>query len=349
MKNKIFALIFSTSFLVACIPENDDQLIQKNELPPASENIPQNSNDPELVSGIESSHPISLQALSEKEFNGSELKLEEVLNDNQIYTRHRISYKSGAFKISGIINIPKGEGPFPALILNHGHIDTSIYTNGRGLKREQDYFARNGYIVLHPDYRNHAFSDKDSRDTVAVRLGYIEDAINAIHALKNSTLPNLNKEKIGMLGHSMGGGVTLGAIALQPGLVQAAVLYAPVTGDMRDSYERWMSSRVEEVQKIKELYGSPEQKPEFWEAISSEKLFDQIVAPVRIFHGTADKDVPLEWSENTLKLHKEAGVETELTIYQNAPHEFISDWANFMEECKKFFDQNLKSDMNDFR
>jgi hypothetical protein len=29
------------------------------------------------------------------------------------------------------------------VILNHGYIDPAIYTNGRGLKREQDYLARN--------------------------------------------------------------------------------------------------------------------------------------------------------------------------------------------------------------
>lgn len=40
------------------------------------------------------------------------------------------------------MNIPKGDGSYPLVILNHGHIDTDIYTLGRGLKREQDYLAR---------------------------------------------------------------------------------------------------------------------------------------------------------------------------------------------------------------
>jgi hypothetical protein len=33
------------------------------------------------------------------------------------------------------MNIPKWEGDFPLLILNHGYLDTRVYTNGRGLKR----------------------------------------------------------------------------------------------------------------------------------------------------------------------------------------------------------------------
>lgn len=287
-------------------------------------------------------HPLSLEALARKEFNGSELKLGKVLAQTATYKRYYITYKSGDLIISGIMNVPTGDGPFPALILNHGHIDTAIYTNGRGLKREQDYFAKNGYIVLHTDYRNHAESGKDSRDDLAVRLGYIEDSINAVYALKNSDLPTLNKEKIGMLGHSMGGGVTLGVLVTKPELVQAAILYAPVKGDMRSSYERWISRRPEAAKKISDLYGDPTKSPDFWESISSETFFSRIKSPVHIFHGTKDDSVPLEWSEHTEQLLQDAGKDVTLTIYENEPHEFIKKWPEFMASSKTFFDTYLK-------
>lgn len=332
-----------TSLITGCSPElepgnNNQHAVSTNEnstviVPePVSEN--KNSNT--------SPYPLSLQALSQKEFNGSELKLGKVLAETSTYTRHYITYKSGELTISGILNVPKGVGPFPALILNHGHIDTAIYTNGRGLKREQDYFARNGYIVLHPDYRNHADSGKDTRDELAVRLSYIEDSVNAVYALKRSGLPSLDAENIGMLGHSMGGGVTLGALVVQPELVKAAVLYAPVTGNMRNSYERWMSRRPETAEKISKLYGDPDQSPDFWDGISSEKMFGSIQAPIHIFHGTADDSVPLEWSQRTEQLLKDAGRQVTFTIYENAPHEFSRDWSNFMESSKDFFDGYLK-------
>src|SRR3989338_4121372 len=94
-------------------------------------------------------HPVSIPALMKKEFDGRELKLVRILDENEVYTRHYITYKSGDLTISGILNIPKGQGPFPLLVLNHGYIDPEIYTNGRGLKREQDYLARHGYAVIH--------------------------------------------------------------------------------------------------------------------------------------------------------------------------------------------------------
>ena len=61
--------------------------------------------------------------------------------------------------MSGVLIRPKGRGPFPAIVLNHGYIEPSIYVTGQGLAREQDALARAGFVVLHTDYRGHAASD----------------------------------------------------------------------------------------------------------------------------------------------------------------------------------------------
>ena len=74
----------------------------------------------------------SLPALFDKEFDGRDLTLGDVLAKTAEYTRYYITYKSGELTISGIMNVPNGDGPFPVLILNHGHIDTAVYTNSRG-------------------------------------------------------------------------------------------------------------------------------------------------------------------------------------------------------------------------
>ncbi|MGH3588285.1 MAG: alpha/beta hydrolase family protein, partial [Pseudonocardia sp.] len=152
-------------------------------------------------------NPVSLPALMQKKYDGRALRLGEVIVQTDAYTQRFATFKSGALTISGIMNVPSGEGRFPVLVLAHGYIDPDIYVNGQGLRREQDWLARAGFAVLHVDYRGHASSD-DGRDTEErLRLGYTEDVINAVHAIRKSRLPFLDKERVGLLGRSMGGGV----------------------------------------------------------------------------------------------------------------------------------------------
>lgn len=288
--------------------------------------------------------PVSLPALMEKEFNGRDFTLGEVLDENGWYTRYHITYTSGDLTVSGIMNIPKGtppEGGFLVAFLNHGHIDTSVYTNGRGLRREQDSLARQGFAVVHSDYRNHAQSDDDPDAEANVRIGYIEDVINAVIALREADIPSVNAERVGMLGHSMGGGITQAIMVVKPDLIDAAVLYAPVSSDVVDSYDRWLSRDSENVERIRERHGLPEENPTFWEQLSPRTYFDRVTAPAIIFHGTADESCDLAWSYETRDLLRAAGKNVELVEYADEPHEFIHAHADFMEKTAAFFEEHL--------
>jgi len=287
----------------------------------------------------------SLANLVSRDYNGRDLKLIKILAANKEYTRYLITYKSDDLTISGIMNLPKGEGPFPVLILNHGFIDPRIYTNGRGLKREQDYLARRGYIVIHPDYRNHAFSSKDPDDLAGFRLGYVIDAINCVMAVKNSGKKYFNKEKIGLLGHSMGGGVVINILVVRPELAAAAVLFAPTSADYRDNFTRWLWRRKhhpEIAEKIIKQYGSPEANPQFWAGLSAVNYLDKVKTPVLINHGTADESVPIEWSERLNDNLKAKGKEVTFYQYPGERHEFGPAWPLVMQRTVTFFDKYLK-------
>lgn len=289
-------------------------------------------------------HPVSLPALMEKKYDGRDLKLGLVLADNETYTRYYITYKSGELTISGIMNIPKGAGPFPLLVLAHGYIDPAVYTNGRGLKREQDYLARHGFAVIHPDYRNHADSDDELDPELTMRLGYTEDVINAILAVRTAKLPAVNAENVGMLGHSMGGGVAQNVMVVRPDLVKAFVLFAPVSRNVEENFKRWTERRPKTADRIVELYGSFEANPVFWNNLSPKNFFEHIAAPVLIHHGTADDSVPVEWSE---RLHAElqtAEKNSTLYVYPGEPHEFAGAWTEVMQKTLGFFALQLEND-----
>ena len=298
---------------------------------------------------------VSLKALINKDFDGRDLKLVKVLARENAYTRYYITYKSGELTISGIMNVPKGKGPFPVIITNHGHINTKVYTNGRGLKREQDYLVKNGYVVLHPDYRNHNGSSKDPDNEFRLYTGYTEDVINAVYAVKRSKYAFIDKNNIGMLGHSMGGGIALNIMAVKPGLVKAFVLFAPTSIDYKDNFDRWIARRLPEQEsrtpakygtppvrhKIIEKYGTPDSDPSFWDSLSVRSYLGNISDPVMIHHGTADSSVPLAWSQKLDAALKSADKESTLYIYNGEPHEFIKSWPLVMKRSADFFNRYL--------
>ncbi|HEU4491193.1 MAG TPA: prolyl oligopeptidase family serine peptidase [Jiangellales bacterium] len=289
-------------------------------------------------------HPVSMEALAQASYDGGDLQVGEVLDRNNAYTRYFVTYRSSGLRVSGVMNVPAGDGPFPSLVLNHGYIDPAVYTNGRGLRREQDYLARAGFVVLHTDYRNHAQSDDDSGNDLRLRLGYAEDAINAVLALRGSGLPYVDGGRIGMLGRSMGGGVTYQALVAQPGLVDAAVVYAPVSSDAVDNFDRWTRGQAERralADEVVAAYGAPEDAPEFWREVSPRTYFDRVTEPVLIHHGTADESCPIAWSEETYEAMVAAGVDAELLVYDGEPHAFEAAWPLSMERTVAFFREHL--------
>lgn len=280
-----------------------------------------------------------------KKFDGRLLRVGRVLDRTDAYTRHFVTYKSGKLTISGIMNVPAGDGPFPVLVLNHGYIDPAIYTNGRGLRREQDYLARRGYVVLHTDYRNHAQSDDDPRSELNLRLGYTEDVINAVLAIKSSSLRYLDRERVGLLGRSMGGGVTLNALVVKPGLVDAAVVFAPVSSDAVDNFNRWTrgpSDRAGVGGRIIAAYVSPERNPAFWRNLSAVNFFDRVSEPLLVHHGTEDESCPIEWSETTVSALRRAGKDARLFTYPGEPHAFGAAWTTSMRRTVAFLDRHLR-------
>jgi dipeptidyl aminopeptidase/acylaminoacyl peptidase len=288
-------------------------------------------------------HPVSIEALIRQKYDGSGLQLGAVQERNDQYTRYFVTYLSAGLTISGIMNVPVGDGPFPVLVLNHGYIDPDVYTNGRGLRREQDYLARRGYAVLHTDYRGHAQSDDDPDAELELRLGYTEDVVNAVLAIKSSELPYLDDERIGLLGRSMGGGITFNTLVARPGLVDAAVVYAPVSSNTADNFNRWTRADTAQAAQIIAAYGSPEGNPDFWQAVSPATYFDRITEPILVHHGTADESCPIAWSVATVSALKALGKDAELLTYEGEPHAFEAAWADSMATTVAFFERHLSA------
>jgi dipeptidyl aminopeptidase/acylaminoacyl peptidase len=280
----------------------------------------------------------------QREYDGRDLRLRRDLASTESYRQYRVTYRSGDLRISGVLNVPRGSGPFPALVLAHGYIDPDIYVNGQGMRREEDWLARRGFVTLHVDYRNHAGSDRDPAAETRLRLGYTEDVINAVHALRGWDGP-VDDDRIGLVGRSMGGGVIYNVLTVQPGLVDAAVVFAPVSSHAADNFNRWIRrdpGRSGLARRILDRYGEPADNPEFWRNASPRTFFDRVNEPILIHHGTSDDSCPIRWSRRTAAALERAGADVTLRIYRGEEHAFGPRWPDAMRNTARFLRRHLE-------
>src|SRR5690554_3239801 len=161
-------------------------------------------------------HP-TLHTLVEMELGSTALELGEQVEKNEAFTTTAVTYDSGEETVTGALSVPTSDGPHPAIVLVHGVVDPDVYQPGSGLVREQLYFANAGYIVLSTDLRN-STAAPDSAEALGVDLGSTLDAINAVRALRASSLASLDDRRVAILGHSLGGLLTLNTIVTRPEL-----------------------------------------------------------------------------------------------------------------------------------
>ena len=282
----------------------------------------------------------TIPAAIAQEYDGRDLRIVKDLGGNSAYTRHAITYKSGDLTITGIMNKPRGKGPFPVVVLAHGYIDPKVYVTGQGFRREQDWLARNGYIALHVDYRNHAGSDKDPDNDLSMRMGYAEDVINAGLAVRNSTLPFIDNDRLALLGRSMGGGVAFQTLVIKPGVYDAAITYAATSSNTADNFNKWQRDSAR-GKKIIAKYGSPEAEPAFWRTMSSRNYFSRVTEPILMIHGTKDEECAISWARATDTALTQAGKDATLIEYKGAGHYFYGPWNDSIKQVDRFLTKHL--------
>ncbi|CAB4938697.1 unannotated protein [freshwater metagenome] len=283
----------------------------------------------------------SIPAAIAETYDGRDLRIRKDIGATSAYTRHAITYESGDLTISGIMNKPRGKGPFPVVVLAHGYIDPAVYVTGQGFRREQDWLARNGYVALHVDYRNHAGSDDDPSSDVSLRLGYAADVINAGLAVRGSALPFIDSGRVALLGRSMGGGVAFQSMVIRPGVYDAVITYASTSTDIVDNFNRWQRFDGNLGRRIIARYGSPEANPAFWRTMSSRNYLARATEPVLMLHGTNDESCDIEWARATERALMQAGKDVTLVEYRGAGHYLYGPWTDSIRQVKRFLAKHV--------
>jgi dipeptidyl aminopeptidase/acylaminoacyl peptidase len=356
MRRTLTALAVAGVLVTGCTSdESDDEAPPRD--PPLSDATPSEAADDEPAAPEEpvdevtvdppAPPAVSVLGLAEQQHRGDRLRLGAVRERTADYTSYDLTYRSRSttrtgeesYTISGVLNVPTGRGPFPAVVLAHGYIDPAVYVRGQGMTRERGYLAARGYIALHVDYRNHAESDDDPRYQLRLRMGYSADVINAVKALRASQDVPVDDDRVALFGRSMGGGVILKALIAEPRLVQAAAPWASVSSVEAENYDQFI--RGDPDDQLARRYGTPEQSPRFWRQNSSRPYFDRITEPVLMVHGRLDETCPPRWATATQRALREAGVDSELEWYDDA-HAFGPAFNPAMNRTVRFFDRHLR-------
>lgn len=273
-------------------------------------------------------------------YGQGQLTIVETMAITNAFTRTLVSYPSDGLTIYGFMNTPYGPGPFPVAIVLHGYIDPAKYNTLAYTTRYADALARAGYIVLHPNLRGYPPSDSGPN---TFHVGMAIDTLNLIglvqrYAGKEGPLSQANGERIGLMGHSMGGGITIRVLTVSPA-VRAGVLYAAMNADEKINHEQRIIWRRGQEETVEPLDVSEEDLGR----ISPVYYLDRIAAPVSIHHSRDDATVPFAWSEDLAARLQSLGKEVDFYEYTNTPHTFqgASD-QQFIKRMIAFFDQHLK-------
>jgi len=313
-----------------------------------------NSQEPQVLEEVTEINPLMISAMRKKNYPGSQIQIEETLASGSNYKQYIASYLSEGLKIYGLLTIPESDKPkegFPAIIFNHGYIPPEEYRTTERYVAYVDGFARNGYVVFKPDYRGHGNSE-GKPEGAYYSPAYTTDVLNALSSVKK--LKEVNPQKIGMWGHSLGGNITMRIMVIDRD-IKAGVIWSGVVGTYDDMLTRWVravpfrpstseaQAHVTSIRKqLVEKYGNPSQNSPFWKSIDPHYFLNDISGPIELHHGLADEEVPLSFSKSFYDDLKKAGKTVELYTYEGADHNLSQGFSLAMQRSVEFFEKYLK-------
>lgn len=305
-------------------------------------------------------YPYTIAGMRARTFTGGQIGLRDLLEDNGRYRRYAMDYPSDGLTVTGTLNVPTGDGPFPVVVLLHGYFEREQYWPGADTWQAADFFARNGYIAIAPDFRSWGGSDTG---VSLFHMGLVADTLNLISSLPS--LPAADPDRVALWGHSMGGGIATKVLVIDDRPL-AAVLYAPNSPDDADLIGRWgpgclpgQSETAGDTCNPAEVipadlppdllraYLSAAADPAYLTQVAPLYHLTAVAAPVQIHSGTADgaflAETPPEWSSKLFDALQAAGKEVTLFTYPDQGHFFQpAEWARLMERSLAFFDPLLK-------
>lgn len=207
-------------------------------------------------------------------------------------------------------------GPRPVLVEIHGGPESQRRLQYTSAVPTDQFIQSLGISVLSLNVRGStgygkAFSHLDDKE---LRLDSVRDVAAAVDWLRQRD--DVLGHRIGVMGQSYGGFMTLAALCFHPNLWSAAVDVVGIANFV-SFLERTGPWRR---QHRSEEYGFLEQDRDMLERISPLTHVDEITAPLMVIHGRNDPRVPLHEAEQIVQALQERKREVRLRVFDNEGH-----------------------------
>jgi dipeptidyl aminopeptidase/acylaminoacyl peptidase len=184
----------------------------------------------------------------------------------------------------------RGPRGHPALVWVHPDIRGRVYTYYIPYVLEA---VSRGYVVIAPEYRGSLGYGKEFYDAIDYGGAEVDDVLTSVDYLK-ANLPHVDPARIGIIGWSHGGMITILAITREAATFKAAAALVPVTNLFQRLAWNGVERQHQAIDPANRFGGLPNERPDVYKARSPLYQIDRLQIPLLVHVTKNDGDVHIE-------------------------------------------------------
>ncbi|GAB4227176.1 MAG: alpha/beta fold hydrolase [Chlamydiales bacterium] len=237
--------------------------------------------------------------------------------------RDSFTFVNEGMKLFGVIHRPLNITTPPVVLICHGFAGTKTGRRRHYVRLAQS-LAKAGIATLRFDFRGNGDSEGEMSELTLE--GEVSDALAALKVIEMDK--NLDSERIGILGRSLGGAVSV-LTAQRYEAIKSMVLWAPLF-----SSEKWKNTwnenkdspeKLKQFKEIQYFHGGMPSK-DFLNQFFNLNIADAILSlseiPLLHIHGESDEIIPALYQKDFERIRSSSLAPSNFILIENGDHDF---------------------------
>jgi dipeptidyl aminopeptidase/acylaminoacyl peptidase len=211
---------------------------------------------------------------------------------------------------------PRGPKAHPAIVWVHENIRGHLYEHYIPYVREA---TARGFVVIAPEYRGSIGYGRRFYDAIDYGGAEVDDVVAAAGVLA-ARYPVVDPARIGVIGWSHGGLITLLSVFRNPGTFRAAVAMVPVTNLFHRLARKGVERQRRAIDPQNRFGGPPWERPDVYRDRSPLFHVDRLRIPLLVHVAENDEDVNIDESMQLVDALRARKPDlSEVKVYPNPP------------------------------